>query len=188
MNVIIAEDEAIIRLDMKEMLTAAGHNVLAEARNGEEAIQLARQYHPDCLFMDAHMQGDDGIDAARIIHDEHLSPVVMVTAYSQNDKVRQAAEAGVFGYVTKPFSEQELLAAMEVAKSRFDQASVMESEIDRLKQHIETRKIIDKAKGILMESGLSEEEAFSRLQKTSMNTRTSLQEVAKAVILVGKLS
>ena len=187
MNLVIAEDEAIIRLDMKEILTAAGHKVIAEARSGQEALRLAKECKPDCVFMDAHMQGDDGIWAATLLGAGMLCPVVMVTAYSSTEKVRQAAEAGVFAYVNKPFSEQDLLNALEVATSRFQQLKTQQDEIDSLKNHIETRALIEKAKAVLMESGLSEQEAFSRLQKTSMNTRTPLKEIAQAVMLVGHI-
>lgn len=183
MNVMLAEDEAIIRMDMREMLQAAGHAVVAEARSGEEAVTLARTCHPGCVFMDAHMNGDDGISAARTIWDERLCPVVMVTAYAQADKVREAASAGVFGYVTKPFSEQDLLTALEVAVERFKEELELRGELESLRERMAARKVIDQAKGILMRTGLSEPEAFSRLQKTSMNTRRPLREVAEAVIL-----
>lgn len=186
MKVLIAEDEAIIRLDMKEMLTNAGHTVVAEARNGNEAVDLATKTDPDCIFMDAHMEGDDGIEASRIIGEMQICPVIMVTAYSQIEKVKQAAQAGVFGYITKPFTEQELLTSMEVAQSRFEQTRSMKTEIDDLKTKFESRKTIDKAKGILIESGMSEEEAFSYLQKRAMDTRTPMKEIAEAVILLGK--
>lgn len=188
MNVLIAEDEAIIRLDMKEILTQAGHTVVAEARNGKDAIRLAIANTPDCIFMDAHMEGDDGIEAAQAISDMQICPIVMVTAYSQIEKVKEAAHAGVFGYITKPFTEQDLLTSMEVAQTRFEQARAMNDEIEKLKTKIETRKVVDKAKGILIESGMGEEEAFSYMQKRAMDTRTPLRNIAEAILLVGKIN
>lgn len=183
MNILIAEDETIIRLDLKTTLQDLGHEVIAEARSGKEAVEKAFACLPDCVLMDAHMDGDDGIDAAKAIADAQICPVVMVTAYSQADKVREASKVGVFGYVTKPFAEKDLVAAIEVAASRFDEAMRLQGELDQMKERLDARRVIDKAKCLLIEAGASEEEAFSRMRTASMNARKPLREVAEAIIL-----
>lgn len=183
MKLLIAEDEAIIRMDMKETLQDLGYEIVAEARSGREAVQKAFAFAPDCALMDAHMDGDDGFAAAQEITQAQLCPVVMVTAYAQTDKVKEASKMGVFGYVTKPFAEKDLVAAIEVATSRFKQEEQLHGELDRLKARMESRRLIDKAKCLLIEAGATEEEAFGRMRKISMNTRKPLAEVAEAIIL-----
>lgn len=183
MRILIAEDETIIRIDLRETLQELGHEVVAEARSGEAAVEKAFACLPDCVLMDARMQGDDGIAAAKAIADAQICPVVMVTAYSQPDKMRDASRMGVFGYVTKPFAKKDLVAAIEVATSRFGEAMEIKSELERVKARMEARKVIDRAKCILVEAGASEEEAFSRMRKASMNARKPLKEVAEAIIL-----
>ena len=178
MKLLIAEDEAIIRMDLKETLQDLGYEIVAEARSGREAVQKAFAFAPDCALMDAHMDGDDGFTAAQEIAQAQLCPVVMVTAYAQTDKVKEASKMGVFGYVTKPFAEKDLVAA-----SRFKQEEQLHGELDRLKARIESRRLVDKAKCLLIEAGATEEEAFGRMRKISMNTRKPLTEVAEAIIL-----
>lgn len=146
MKLLIAEDEAIIRMDLKETLQDLGYEIVAEARSGREAVQKAFAFAPDCALMDAHMDGDDGFTAAQEIAQAQLCPVVMVTAYAQTDKVKEASKMGVFGYVTKPFAEKDLVAAIEVATSRFKQEEQLHGELDRLKARMESRRLIDKAK------------------------------------------
>ena len=182
MRVLIAEDEALIRMDLREMLEEEGHEVVGEARDGAEAVRLARATTPDVVFMDISMPGTDGIEAASVISRESIAAVVMVTAFSQASLVEQAAQAGAMGYIVKPFSSTDVLPAMEVAVARFRQAAVLVKEVDDLNERLETRKALDRAKGILMAGGLSEADAFRRLQRTAMDKRKTLREVADAVI------
>ncbi len=183
MKLLIAEDEVIIRIDLRETLQDLGHEVVAEARSGEEAVEKAFTYLPDCVLMDAHMEGDDGFAAAKVIADAQICPVVMVTAYSQVEKVREASKMGIFGYVTKPFAEKDLVAAIEVATSRVGEAMQLQGGLEQMKERMESRRIIDQAKCLLIEAGATEEEAFTRMRKASMNARKPLREVAEAIIL-----
>ncbi len=182
MRVLIAEDEALIRMDLREMLEEEGHEVVGEARDGAEAIALARTLRPDIIFMDISMPGTNGIEAAATIGVEAIAPVVMVTAFSQATLVEQAARAGAMGYVVKPFAASDILPAMTVAAARYAEAAQLAHEVDDLHDRLETRKLLDRAKGILMDKGLSEPEAFRRLQKLAMDKRKSLREVAEAVV------
>ncbi len=182
MRIVIAEDEALIRMDLREMLEEEGHDVVGEARDGAEAVTLARDLAPDVVFMDITMPGVDGIEAASAISRESLAAVVMVTAFSQASLIEQAAQAGAMGYVVKPFSRNDIIPAMEVAVARFREASQLAREVDDLTERLATRKALDRAKGILMASGLSEAEAFRRLQRTAMDKRKTLREVAEAII------
>lgn len=183
MRVVIAEDESLIRMDLKEMLEDQGHEVVGEAGNGDEAIALAREFAPDIVFMDMSMPGTDGIEAARVIGEERIAPVVMVTAFSQMEYVEKAAQAGAMGYVVKPFSAGDIVAAMQIAISRFAETSALLTEVADLNERLETRKVVDRAKGVLMSRGMSEPEAFKRLQKLAMDKRRTLKEVAEAVVL-----
>lgn len=183
MRVLIAEDEALIRLDLKEMLVEEGHEVVGEARDGAEAIEMATALRPDIVFMDINMPGVTGTEAAAVLGEERVAPVVMVTAFSQASYVEQAASAGAMGYVVKPFSRADILPAMQVAVSRFAEASALADEVDELTERLETRKALDRAKGILMARGMSEPEAFKRLQKLAMDKRKTLREIAEAVVL-----
>jgi response regulator NasT len=187
MRVLIAEDEALIRMDLREMLEEEGHEVVGEARDGAEAIALARAARPDLVFMDVKMPNVDGIEAARTISAEALAPVVMLTAFSQAGLVEEAAKAGAMGYVVKPFSRNDLLPAMQVAASRYAELAALEQQVGDLSERLETRKALDRAKGILMAGGMSEPEAFKRLQKLAMDKRKSLREVAEAVITADEL-
>ncbi len=183
-RVIIADDESIIRMDLREMLTNLGYLVVGEAGDGRSAVNLARELKPDVAILDIKMPGMDGIEAARILTEEKIAPVVLLTAYSQRDLVERAKEAGVVGYITKPMRESDLTPAIEVAMARFSEFRALEKEVGDLKQALETRKLVDRAKGILMDTqGLTEAEAFRKIQKMSMNKRRPMKDVAEAIIL-----
>jgi len=184
-RVIVADDESIIRMDLREMLTNLGYLVVGEAGDGRSAVNLARELRPDVVIMDIKMPGGiDGIDAAKILTEERIAPVVLLTAYSQRELVERAKEAGVVGYIVKPFRESDLVPAIEVALARFAEFQALEKEVGDLKEALETRKLVDRAKGILMDTqGLTEAEAFRRIQKMSMDTRKPMKEVAEAIIL-----
>lgn len=186
LKVLIAEDEALIRMDLREMLLEEGHTIIAEARNGEEAVRLARSLRPDIIFMDVKMPGVDGIEAACAIAGERIAPVVMVTAFSQSTYVEQACAAGVMAYIVKPFSKADILPAMQVAISRFTESNALEQEVSDLNERLETRVVLDRAKGILMARGLSESDAFKRLQKLAMDKRLGLRQVAEAIVLASE--
>jgi AmiR/NasT family two-component response regulator len=186
MRVLIAEDEALIRMDLREMLVEEGNEVVGEARDGAEAIDLARKLRPDLVFMDVKMPGTDGIEAAGVIGEERIAPVVMVTAFSQAGYVEAATAAGAMAYLVKPFSKRDILPAMQVAVSRFAEARALEAEVDDLSERLESRKAVERAKGILMGKGMSEPDAFRRLQKLAMDRRKPLREVADALILASE--
>ena len=182
-KVVVAEDEALIRMDIVEALTDAGYDIVGQAANGDEAVDLAREFKPDVVVMDVKMPGKDGITAATEIAKENIAPVVMLTAFSQQSLVEKAADAGAIAYVVKPFVPEKLLPALEVAISRFDQINALRDEVSDMKARFEARKRVDRAKGLLMENmGLTESEAFRWIQKTSMDRRLTMQEVADAVI------
>jgi len=183
-RVIIADDEALIRLDLREMLTSLGYLVVGEAGDGRSAVNLARELRPDIVIMDIKMPDMDGIEAARILTEERIAPVLLLSAYSQRDLVERAREAGVAGYLVKPFRENDLAPAIEVALSRFAEFRTLEKEVGNLKLALETRKLVDRAKGILMDrQGLTEAEAFRKIQKMSMDNRKPMKAVAEAIIL-----
>jgi len=183
-RVMIADDESIIRMDLREMLTNLGYLVVGEAGDGRSAVNLARELKPDVAIFDIKMPDMDGIEAARILTEEKIAPVVLLTAYSQHDLVERAKEAGVVGYITKPMRESDLTPAIEVAMARFSEFRALEKEIGDLKQALETRKLVERAKGILMDTQrLSEAEAFRKIQKMSMNKRKPMKDVAEAIIL-----
>jgi len=180
-RILVAEDEAIIRLDLVEMLQEAGYEVVGQASNGQEAINLARSLKPDLAILDVKMPILDGISAAEEII--QIAPVLMLTAFSQRELVDRARDAGVMAYVVKPFSITDLVPAMEIAMSRHRQMASLASEIADLQDRLETRKLIDRAKGILMQAlNLSEPEAFSWIQRAAMDRRMSMKDVAQAVI------
>lgn len=179
-RILVAEDEALIRLDLVEMLTEAGYEVVAQAKNGVEAIALAKEFKPDLAILDVKMPELDGISAAQEIIE--ISPVLMLTAFSQKELVERARDAGVMAYVVKPFSINDLTPAIEIAMSRHLQMRSLKEEVADLYDRLETRKIIDRAKGILMKAmDLSEPQAFSWIQRTAMDRRLSMKEVALAV-------
>ncbi len=183
MKVLIAEDETIIRLDLRQILERAGLEVCAEARDGEEAVQLARIEEPDLAILDVKMPGLDGIDAARKILDERPIPIVMLTAYGQDELVSRAVEAGVFGYLVKPFRETDLLPAIATARARHEELQALREEADSLAEALAARKAIERAKGLLMErENLTEEDAFARLRKASQVSGRPLRVVAEAVL------
>ena len=183
MRVMIAEDETLIRLDLKGLLEAAGHEVCAEARDGEEAVALARETQPDVVLLDVKMPRLDGIEAARRILDERPIPIVMVTAYGEEELVSRAVEVGVFGYLVKPFRESDVLPAIATARARHEELRTLQEEADSLAEALAARKAIERAKGILMErEGISEQEAFARLRKASQISGRPLKVVAEALI------
>ncbi len=182
-KVLIAEDEALIRLDLVELLTEEGFEVVGQAADGEEAVKLARELEPDLIIMDVKMPGMDGITAAEIIGEERIAPILMLTAFSQSELVERARDAGVMGYLVKPFGASEVVPAIEVAIGRFAEMRAIEEELANLEDRFESRKIIDQAKGMLQEGlGLTEPEAFRWIQKTAMDLRKSMREVAEGVI------
>lgn len=181
-RVLVAEDEALIRMDIVESLTEFGYEVVAQAADGEEAVALATQHKPDICIMDVKMPKLDGISAAEKIAELRI-PVVLLTAFSQKELVTRASEAGAMAYIVKPFSPSDLLPAIEIALSRHEQIVALESEISDMTERFETRKLMDRAKGLLNEKmNLTEPEAFRWIQKASMDRRLTMQEVAKTVI------
>jgi AmiR/NasT family two-component response regulator len=182
-RVLVAEDETIIRLDLVEMLARAGLDVVGEARDGIEAVELARTQEPDLAVLDVKMPRLDGIEAARRILDERPIPIVMLTAYGQDELVGRAVEAGVFGYLVKPFREVDLLPAIQAARARHEELAAVREQVDSLAEALAARKSIERAKGLLMErEGLSEQEAFARLRKASQVSGRPLRVVADAVV------
>jgi AmiR/NasT family two-component response regulator len=183
MRVLVAEDETIIRLDLRDLLERSGFEVCAEARDGEEAVELARSERPDVAIMDVKMPKLDGIEAARRILDERPIPIVMLTAYGQDELVSRAVEAGVFGYLVKPFREQDLLPAIHTARARHEELVALREEAESLADALAARKAIERAKGLLMrKEGLTEQEAFARLRKASQISGRPLKVVAEALI------
>jgi response regulator NasT len=183
MRILVAEDETIIRLDLRDLLERSGFEVCAEARDGEEAVALARSEQPDVAIMDVKMPKLDGIEAARRILDERPIPIVMLTAYGQEELVSRAVEAGVFGYLVKPFREQDLLPAIRAARARHEELVALREEAESLADALAARKSIERAKGLLMErEGLTEQQAFARLRKASQISGRPLKVVAEALI------
>jgi len=188
-RVIIADDESLIRMDLREMLTNLGYLVVGEAGDGRSAVNLARELRPDIVIMDIKMPDMDGIEAAEVLTAERVAPVLLLSAYSQQELVQRARQAGVAGYLVKPFRESDLAPAIEVALARFSEFRAMEREVGSLQDALETRKLVERAKGILMDTqGLSESEAFRRIQKMSMNNRKPMRAVADAIILAHQVS
>jgi response regulator NasT len=183
-RVIIADDESIVRVDLREALTEQGYLVVGEVGDGQSAVNMARELNPDVVMMDIRMPGLDGIEAARVLTQEKIAPVVLLSAYSQRDLIDRAKEAGVVGYLVKPFRETDLAPTIELAIARFGEFRALEQEVGNLTEALETRKKVERAKGILMEKqNMTEGEAFRKIQKMSMNTRKPMKDVAEAIIL-----
>lgn len=187
LRILIADNESIIRMDLKELLEEAGHEVVGEAADGLKAVELTRKLKPDLVIMDIKMPEMDGIAAAKMISNEKLAPVLLLTAYSQKEIVEKAKDSGVLAYLVKPVKESNLFPAMEIALSRFKEYMEIEQELLDLRNSLETRKILDRAKGLLMDAyNLNEQEAFRRIQQYSMAKRKSIREVAEAIIDASK--
>jgi AmiR/NasT family two-component response regulator len=183
LSVVIAEDEALIRLDLKEMLEEEGYLVAGEVGDGAAAVDLAQRLRPDLVIMDVKMPGLDGISAAEQISAQRLAPVVILTAFSQRDLVRRASDAGALAYLIKPFTKADLVPAIEVAVSRFQELAALDTEVTGLRERLEVRKLLDRAKGLLQaERGITEAEAFRFLQKSSMDRRLTMRAVAEEVL------
>jgi len=189
-RIIIADDESLIRRDLGEMLTDHGYLIVGEANDGRTAVEMARKLKPDLVIMDIRFEGDefDGIDAAQVLTAEEIAPVLLLSAYSQRDLVERAKESGVVGYLVKPFSEADLVPAIETALERFREFRVIKKEANDLRRTLETRKSVDRAKGLLIDKeGMSEREAFRRIQKLSMDSRKPMRVVAEAIILAHQI-
>ncbi|EFO79176.1 response regulator receiver [Oscillochloris trichoides DG-6] len=187
-RLVIADDESIIRMNLKETLVGLGYLVVGEAGDGVSVINLARELQPDLVLMDIKMPKLDGIQAAKILTEEKIAPVLLLTAYSDRELVDRAKEAGVVNYVVKPFREAELLPAIEIAMARYQEFLEMDKQIYDLKETLDTRKLVERAKGILMDTqGLKEAEAFRKIQQLSMNTRKSMKEIAQAILLANEI-
>ena len=182
-RVVIAEDEAIIRLDLRETLEEEGYEVVAETGRGDTAVELVREHRPDLAILDIKMPGLDGLEASRAISTEKLCPVVLLTAFSQREIVEQARDAGALAYIVKPFQKSDLVPAIEVALGRFREIQLLASEVGALEEQLETRKVIDRAKGVLIDkSGLTESEAYAFIQRAAMSERTKMRDVAERIL------
>lgn len=187
-RIIIADDESLIRMNLRETLVGLGYLVVGEAGDGVSVINLARELRPDLVVMDIKMPKLDGIQAAKVLTEEKIAPVLLLTAHSDKELVERARDAGVVGYIVKPFRDAELMPAIEVARARFEEFLTLEQQVGDLKETLETRKIIERAKGMLMDSqGLKEADAFRRIQQLSMNSRKSMREVASALLLANQI-
>ncbi|NOK61539.1 MAG: response regulator [Chloroflexi bacterium AL-W] len=188
LRLVIADDESIIRMNLKETLVGLGYLVVADAGDGVSAVNLARELRPDLVIMDIKMPKLDGIQAAKVLTEEKIAPVLLLTAYSDRELVDNAREAGVVNYIVKPFRESELLPAIEIALARYNEFREMDKKINDLQETLDTRKLVERAKGILMDTqGLKEQEAFRKIQQLSMNTRKSMREVAQAILLTAQI-
>jgi AmiR/NasT family two-component response regulator len=184
LRVLIADDDPIIRLDLKQMLENLGYQVVAEAGDGKQAVELAQETSPDICILDVKMPVMDGIEAVTFITDQNIAPTILLTAYSDKELVDRAKAAGVFAYLVKPFKPSDLPPSIEVARSRFEQNAQLNKEVSSLQEKLQARKVIEQAKGILMEElKLNESEAYRRIQVQSMNLRKTMKEVAEAIVL-----
>ena len=187
-RLVIADDESLIRMNLKETLVGLGYLVVGEASDGATVIHLARELRPDLVLMDIKMPKIDGIQAAKVLTEEKISPVLLLTAYSDRELVERAKDAGVVNYIVKPFRDAELMPAIEIAMARYQEFIKMDDEISDLKETLETRKLVERAKGVLMDTqGLKEAEAFRKIQQLSMNTRKSMKEIAQALLLAHEI-
>ena len=183
-RIVIAEDESISRMDLAEMLANLGYLVVGEAGDGRSAVNLARELRPELVIMDIKMPEMDGISAAKVLTEEKIAPVLLLTAYSDREFVEGSLDAGVMGYIVKPFREAELVPAIELALARFREFRALEKQLGDTREVLETRKAVERAKGVLMDAqGMREAEAFRKIQKLSMNNRKSMREVAEAILL-----
>lgn len=188
LRIIIADDEPIIRMDLRRTLENMGHVVIGEAGDGAQAVDITRELKPDIAILDIKMPEMDGIEAAKLISTESLAPVLLLTAYSQKDLVERARDAGVFAYLVKPFKEADLTPAIDIAMARYQEFQELGKEVSDLQNKLDTRKAVDRAKGILMDQyGLKEQDAFRRIQVQSMNTRKSMREIAEAIIIANSV-
>ena len=186
LKIVIADDESVIRMDLKEILQEAGHEVVGETANGRRAVAIVRETSPDLVIMDIKMPDMDGVEAARLIAADHLAPVLLLTAFDDAELIERAKDAGVLAYLVKPVEEKNLFPAMEIALSRWQEMQSLEEELEAMRDSLETRKLLDRAKGILMQAhNISEAEAYRRMQRYSMEKRLSLKEVASAVVKAG---
>jgi two-component system, response regulator PdtaR len=182
-RVLIAEDEALIRLDLKEMLEEEGYSVVAEVGDGQQAVDQARELRPDLVILDIQMPELDGLSAAEQIASARIAPVIVLTAFSQRELVERARDAGAMAYLVKPFSKNDLVPAIEVARARFTEMTALDGEVRTLEERLETRKVVEKAKGRLMEEqGLTEAQAFRLIQQRAMNERTSMKVLAEQIL------
>ncbi len=187
-RLVIADDESLIRMNLKETLVGLGYLVVGEAGDGVSAINLSRELRPDLVVMDIKMPKLDGIQAAEVLTQERIAPVLLLTAYNDRELVDRARDAGVVAYLVKPFREGDLLPAIEVAMARFAELRSLDKHLGDLQEAMETRKVVERAKGLLMETqGLSESEAFRRIQQLSMNTRKPMKEIAQALLLANQI-
>src|SRR5881392_2955875 len=187
-RIIIADDDPIIRMDLREMLTGLEYLVIGEAGDGQSAVNLARELRPDLVIMDIRMPDMDGIAAAETLTQEKIAPVLLLTAFGDQPLVERAKEAGVVNYIVKPLRESEVSPAIEVALARYNEFRALEEKTRTLSEQLETRKIVERANGVLMEKqGRSEQEAFRKIQKASMNNRKSMREVAEAILLANEM-
>jgi len=188
LRIVIADDEPIIRMDLRRTLENMGHVVVGEAGDGQQALEITKELKPDIAILDIKMPTMDGIDAAKLISTEAIAPVLLLTAYSQRDLVERARDAGVFAYLVKPFKELDLMPAIEIAIARFEEFEELDREVSDLENKLDARKTVDRAKGILMDQyGLKEQDAFRRIQVQSMNTRKTMREIAEAIILANSV-
>ena len=188
LRLVIADDESLIRMNLKETLVGLGYLVVGEAGDGVSVVNLARELRPDLVIMDIKMPKLDGIQAAKVLTEDKIAPVLLLTAYSDRELVDRAREAGVVNYIVKPFRDAELLPAIEIAMARYAEFQEMHKQVNDLKETMETRKLVERAKGVLMDTqGMKEQEAFRKIQQLSMNTRKSMREIAQAILLTAQI-
>jgi response regulator NasT len=188
LRLVIADDESLIRMNLKETLVGLGYLVVGEAGDGVSVVNLARELRPDLVIMDIKMPKLDGIQAAKVLTEDKIAPVLLLTAYSDRELVDRAREAGVVNYIVKPFRDAELLPAIEIAMARYAEFQEIDKKVGDLQETLETRKLVERAKGVLMDTqGLKEQEAFRKIQQLSMNTRKSMREIAQAILLTAQI-
>ena len=188
LRLVIADDESLIRMNLKETLVGLGYLVVGEAGDGVSVVNLARELRPDLVVMDIKMPKLDGIQAAKVLTEDKIAPVLLLTAYSDRELVERAREAGVVNYIVKPFRDAELLPAIEIAMARYAEFQEIDKKMNDLQDTLETRKLVERAKGVLMDTqGLKEQEAFRKIQQLSLNTRKSMREIAQAILLTAQI-